>query len=232
VVDQGDVGGEDQSGLSESLTALGQFVLSEQSLQESLQRVAELSVRAVYGADGAGVTWVVAGRPTTVTAAGTSCAASTRSSTASTRDRACPPSPPRRWCWSRDQVAADGAGQPPEFLAVLGRLGHRGSSRGRGAGRAMTTEPESARPLLSLSGYHLAAFQVVELSGDCDIATARALRDGLAQALDDPDRGLIVDMSRVSFCDGESAATILVAGSGRRLAVVGVSGVICLEAHT
>lgn len=56
--------------LSESLTALGQFVLSEQSLQESLQRVAELSVRAVYGADGAGVTWVAARKPTTVTAAG------------------------------------------------------------------------------------------------------------------------------------------------------------------
>lgn len=70
MVDQGDRRGDDQSGLSESLTALGQFVLSEQSLQESLQRVAELSVRAVYGADGAGVTWVVAGKPTTVTAAG------------------------------------------------------------------------------------------------------------------------------------------------------------------
>lgn len=70
MVDQGDRGGDDQSGLSESLTALGQFVLSEQSLQESLQRVAELSVRAVYGADGAGVTWVAAGKPTTVTAAG------------------------------------------------------------------------------------------------------------------------------------------------------------------
>ena len=53
-----------------SLAALGQFVVSERSLQESLQRVAELSSRAVYGADGAGVTWVVAGRPTTVTAAG------------------------------------------------------------------------------------------------------------------------------------------------------------------
>jgi GAF domain-containing protein len=39
-------------------------------LQESLRRVAELSVRAVYGADGAGVTWVVAKKPTTVTAAG------------------------------------------------------------------------------------------------------------------------------------------------------------------
>lgn len=62
--------GQEGSELSESLTALGQFVLSEQSLQESLQRVAELSVRAVYGADGAGVTWVVSGRPTTVTAAG------------------------------------------------------------------------------------------------------------------------------------------------------------------
>lgn len=58
------------SELRESLTALGQFVLSEQSLQESLQRVAELCVRAVYGADGAGVTWVVARKPTTVTAAG------------------------------------------------------------------------------------------------------------------------------------------------------------------
>lgn len=58
------------SGLSDSLTALGRFVLSDQSLQESLRRVAELSVRAVYGADGAGVTWVVTGKPTTVTAAG------------------------------------------------------------------------------------------------------------------------------------------------------------------
>lgn len=61
---------ENGSGLSESLAALGQFVVSEQSLQESLKRVAELSVRAVYGSDGAGVTWVVARRPTTVTAAG------------------------------------------------------------------------------------------------------------------------------------------------------------------
>ena len=60
----------ERSDLRESLTALGQFVLSEQSLQESLQRVAELCVRAVYGADGAGVTWVVARKPTTVTAAG------------------------------------------------------------------------------------------------------------------------------------------------------------------
>lgn len=61
---------EERSDLAKSLTALGQFVLSEQSLQESLQRVAELSVRAVYGCDGAGVTWVTAGKPTTVTAAG------------------------------------------------------------------------------------------------------------------------------------------------------------------
>lgn len=62
--------GDRRSGLSTSLTALGRFVLSDQSLQESLQRVAELSVRAVFGADGAGVTWVVAGKPTTVTSAG------------------------------------------------------------------------------------------------------------------------------------------------------------------
>ena len=59
-----------ESELWESLSALGQFGLTEQSLHESLQRVAELCVRAVYGADGAGVTWVVARKPTTVTAAG------------------------------------------------------------------------------------------------------------------------------------------------------------------
>ena len=49
------------SELVASLAALGQFVVSEQSLQESLQRVAELSSRAAYGGDGAGVNWVVAG---------------------------------------------------------------------------------------------------------------------------------------------------------------------------
>ena len=58
------------SELGESLVALSQFVVTEQTLQESLRRVAELSVRAVYGADGAGVTWIVANRPTTVSAAG------------------------------------------------------------------------------------------------------------------------------------------------------------------
>jgi len=58
------------SELHESLAALGQFVVTERSLQESLHRVAELSVAAVYGADEAGVTWVVAGTPTTVSASG------------------------------------------------------------------------------------------------------------------------------------------------------------------
>lgn len=63
-------GDRERSDLAKSLTALSRFVLSEQSLQESLQRVAELSVRAVYGADGAGVTWVMEDKPVTVTAAG------------------------------------------------------------------------------------------------------------------------------------------------------------------
>ena len=88
----------------------------------------------------------------------------------------------------------------------------------------MTTEPEKARPLLFRSCYRLGAFRVLELSGDCDIATAQALRDELAQQLVDQHQGLIVDMSRVSFCDGASASAILTAGSGRRLAVVGVTG--------
>jgi GAF domain-containing protein len=69
-VDSSLPGHRERADLAKSLTALGQFVLSEQSLQESLQRVAELSVRAVHGCDGAGVTWVMENKPTTVTAAG------------------------------------------------------------------------------------------------------------------------------------------------------------------
>lgn len=61
---------DDGVGLEESVAALGRFVVSEKSLSESLMRVAELSLRAVYGADGAGVTWVGMGEPTTGTAAG------------------------------------------------------------------------------------------------------------------------------------------------------------------
>jgi GAF domain-containing protein len=56
--------------LASSLAELGQFVVSEKSLRQTLQRVAELTVRAVYGADGAGVTWMVGPKPATITAAG------------------------------------------------------------------------------------------------------------------------------------------------------------------
>ncbi len=65
-----DEAGAIASEMTASFAALGQFVVSEQSLQESLQRVAELSVRVVDGADGAGVTWVVDGKASTVTVAG------------------------------------------------------------------------------------------------------------------------------------------------------------------
>jgi GAF domain-containing protein len=60
----------DGTDLASSLAELGQFVVSEKSLRQTLQRVAELTVRAVYGAEGAGVTWMVGPRPATVTAAG------------------------------------------------------------------------------------------------------------------------------------------------------------------
>jgi GAF domain-containing protein len=56
--------------LAGSFAALDKFVISEHSLRESLHAVAELSVRAVYGADGAGVTLLADREPLTVTAAG------------------------------------------------------------------------------------------------------------------------------------------------------------------
>ena len=55
-------------GLAESLAEVAGLVVGERTLQQTLQLVAELAVRAVDGVDGAGVTWIATGSPATVTA--------------------------------------------------------------------------------------------------------------------------------------------------------------------
>lgn len=54
--------------LSDGLAELAGLVVGEQSLQQVLERVAVLSAGAIYGVDGAGVTWLAAGKKATVTA--------------------------------------------------------------------------------------------------------------------------------------------------------------------
>jgi len=56
--------------LAKSLAEVAGLVVGERTLQQTLQLVAGLAVQAVDGVDGAGVTWVAAGSPTTVCATG------------------------------------------------------------------------------------------------------------------------------------------------------------------
>jgi anti-anti-sigma factor len=67
---------------------------------------------------------------------------------------------------------------------------------------------------------------VLRISGELDIATAAVLRDRLAAALDDTVLPVIIDLSRVSFCDA-SGLTMLIAvqrradAYGRTVALAG-----------
>lgn len=91
----------------------------------------------------------------------------------------------------------------------------------------MTTESESEACLLRLSSYELGPFRVLDLTGDCDLATWAVLRNGIAAALAGGSDSVIVDMSHVGFCDGRSTAMIL--NLRRRTARLAVAG---LEAAT
>lgn len=86
----------------------------------------------------------------------------------------------------------------------------------------MKIDPEGAANLLHVSGYNLGCFRVLELSGDCDIATEPVLRNALMDVMAAPADAVIVDMTHVGFCDGASAAWILAAGQVHRLVVSGV----------
>lgn len=86
----------------------------------------------------------------------------------------------------------------------------------------MTVESEAC--LLRHSCYDLGRFRVLDLTGDCDLATWAMLRDGLAAALAGGSDSLIVDLSHVAFCDSYSTAMILnVRRRTARLAVVGLN---------
>lgn len=111
---------------------------------------------------------------------------------------------------------------PPAFVSSTPRPRRTPpSSHRHWTGEQMTTESEAC--LLRLSSYDLGGFRVLDLTGDCDLATWAMLRDGLAAALAGRSVSLIVDMSHVKFCDGHSMAMILnLRRRTARLAVVGL----------
>ncbi|WP_173434275.1 STAS domain-containing protein [Allosalinactinospora lopnorensis] len=62
---------------------------------------------------------------------------------------------------------------------------------------------------LKISSQSRADYAVVTVRGEIDLYTAPQLRSGFVDALEDGARRLIVDMSRVDFCDSTGMSVLL-----------------------
>ena len=83
-------------------------------------------------------------------------------------------------------------------------------------------------PLFAARHHDRGGAWVLELSGECDIATLDALRTALARAVDMArDRqALIVDVSQLAFCDTRSAVLVMQAGTAVTAALAGAEGIV------
>ncbi len=76
-------------------------------------------------------------------------------------------------------------------------------------------------PGLSLSGRTVGGTTIAELGGELDIACAPALRDQLLGLLRRGSSRLVVDLSKVSYCDASGLAVLV--STGRRARLLGGS---------
>jgi anti-sigma B factor antagonist len=77
----------------------------------------------------------------------------------------------------------------------------------------------TANPGLGLSARAAGGITIAELTGELDVASAPALRDQLLSLLRPGSSQLVVDLSRVSFCDASGLAVLV--STGRRARLLG-----------
>lgn len=102
------------------------------------------------------------------------------------------------------------------------------------AGQPDTTGPPRQATLMTSTPtayltwrcYTFGRTDVLELAGDCDIATVASLRQTVVEALGHCPAALIVDLTHVRFCDAGSAAVLLSAGQRIPLVLVGAEGIV------
>lgn len=83
-----------------------------------------------------------------------------------------------------------------------------------------------ARPCTSLTARHLdeGPCWVLELSGEADVVTLGVLRAELAHAVAMNHERVVVELSRLRFCDVQSAHSILAASRATPITVRGATG--------
>jgi anti-anti-sigma factor len=77
----------------------------------------------------------------------------------------------------------------------------------------------TVNPGLDLSARTVGGVTIAELNGELDIASAPALRDQLLSLLRPGSSRLVVDLSKVSFCDASGLAVLV--NTGRRARLLG-----------
>jgi hypothetical protein len=89
---------------------------------------------------------------------------------------------------------------------------------------AITSEP--CLPLLVIR-YDRGGTRVLELSGECDLATRQQLENALAQALSTRDLDpLVLDLSRLEFCDVGCTWLVCEASRQGRVALAAPAGIV------
>jgi anti-sigma B factor antagonist len=79
--------------------------------------------------------------------------------------------------------------------------------------------PTTVNPRLEVSAQTAGGITVATLTGELDIASAPALRDQLLGLLRPGSSRLVLDLSRVSFCDASGLAVLV--NTGRRAGLLG-----------
>ncbi len=91
----------------------------------------------------------------------------------------------------------------------------------------MTARVESVDPRnLEARRYDVGPIEVLELVGELDLATCDLLRDVLTESLAGRPDGLVVDLTRVGFCDVGCCRIVLRARDQTRVALVGLAGTV------
>ena len=80
-------------------------------------------------------------------------------------------------------------------------------------------DPATTAPGLALSTPAAGGITIAGLSGELDIACAPALRERLLGMLRPSASRLVVDLSKVSYCDARGLAVLI--GTGRRARLLG-----------
>ncbi len=90
----------------------------------------------------------------------------------------------------------------------------------------MTTTADFGSTKLDARRYDEGPVRVLELFGECDLATGEVLRAALTDALSSHPATLVLDLSRVEFCDVSCAGLVFSAGQHTEVVLAGLAGVV------